>query len=139
MNKDSALEAYKKYLSSTHSKITIKNYVSDVNNFIEWGERENNIQFSQDLFKKPLIDSYYNSLLPKESDENAYSFTSVKRHLSSLRSFSNFLENVGFIQQTPFLHTSSEEIKNPWKLDTFKIYLYKKGSSNLTIKYYIID
>lgn len=138
MNRTDALEAYKKSLSLTHSKVTIKNYVSDVNNFIDWAERENNIQFSQDLFRKPLIDSYYSTLLSKD-EASSYSFTSVKRHLSSLRSFALFLEKIQFITVSPFIHTQAEEVKSPWKIDGFKLYLYKKGSSNLTIKYYIND
>ncbi|MGE5042139.1 MAG: site-specific integrase [Candidatus Levyibacteriota bacterium] len=134
------MKSYREYLLKDHSFVTVKNYISDVNHFINWTSRELGIDLSPDMFSRSVIDNYYTSLLNSSHEGmETYSHKSLKRHLSSLRSFTLYLESRGFLEHNPFLKQPVPEAPNPWKIDEFKTYLYKKGSSKLTIKYYIND
>ena len=122
---------FKNYLlQSGISKITVKNYLSDINHFIRWLALELNSAFSPDLVTAETIEYY------KKSNKTL-SASSLKRHLSSLRKFFKFLVLEGIISQSPFeliTNNSSLITADPYRLKAFKDFLYIYNSSSLTIK-----
>ena len=94
------LNLFKNYLFSQDdkpSKVTVKNYLSDVNHFVRWYENT----FRQKLFAQ----RYYQSNLDdyRSSLREIFSASSLDRHFSSLRKFFNFLLIDGQIILNPFL------------------------------------
>ena len=78
---------FKEYLfsqSNPPSKITVKNYLSDINKFIRWIEAKLGYEFNPIDVNQSLIDSF------KEESLKNYSASSVDRSLSSLRKFFYF-------------------------------------------------
>ena len=131
---------YIAYLENNHSKITIKNYVSDIKHFIAWFDKNEGVAFSPDLLSKTVIENYKNSLYDKvKSGNSPFSYKSLTRHLSSFRSFTNYLLSQELLTQNPFEKASETVSVDPWKIKEFKNYLYERQASNLTIKYYIND
>lgn len=130
-------------LNKNASKVTVKNYASDVSHFIRWFEAELQSSFSPSLITPETIDYYRKCYSPPKADQpradKALSAASLDRHVSSLRKFFRFLVLNGQISESPFEHAQAIEKSDPWKLKEFKDYLYVYNSSNLTIKNYIND
>ncbi len=122
---------------SPASKVTVKNYTSDVNRFIKWFEKTLGREFDPTDINTSLIESFKNDSFA------SYSASSVERCLSSLRKFFHFLKLEGQIVHSPFeQQTASAEAlakEDPWRLRDFKNHLYVFNASHLTIKNYIID
>ena len=133
------LNEFKNYLFSQDdlpAKVTVKNYLSDINHFIRWYEKEFNNSFNPTLVSYQTITHY------KLSNTDSFSQSSMERHLSSLRKFFKFLKLEGKISANPFvspLVSSEAKESDPWHLKEFKNYLYVYNASHLTIKNYIID
>ncbi len=133
------ISQFKEYLSLQKrlpSKVTIKNYTSDIRHFINWFEKETNQSFSPNLITTETIKFF------KKSNSENLSKTSLVRHLSSLRKFFLFLKIHGSISVTPFenLISKKQEIESdPLNLNKFKNYLYLNNASRLTIKNYLND
>ncbi len=130
---------YKSSLEKTHSKLTVKNYLSDINQFVAWFANTEGEQFQPDLLTKSTISAYQLYLESPTENNQTYAFKSSKRHLSSLRSFTAYLTTEGLIDENPFTLPPAELTVDPWKLKDFKNFLYENSSSDLTIKYYIND
>lgn len=141
MNIEQLIEQYKNHLLSNHSKITIKNYISDINHFIGWFANNYNTAFNPDLLTLNVISAYKESHQTQSgSPEHQYSYKSVNRHLSSLRSFTSYLEAMKLIPENPFkAQPTNQPASDPWNLKGFKNFLYSQRSSDLTVKYYIND
>ena len=151
------LEQFKEYLLSQDkkaSKITVKNYLSDVNHFIRWYESANGKTFEPSTVTRQTIEAYKQNMINtddqrisadnlRESVGNqCISPRSMERHLSSLRKFFKFLKLEGHISLNPFEQFSNPAIQqsvDPYRLRDFKSYLYVFNASHLTIKNYLID
>jgi len=136
MNLSSQFREYLLNQSRPVSKVTVKNYISDVNRFIQWYEKQFNISFNPLEANYELVESF------KLASLSLYSASSVERNISSLRKFFSFLQDKAIISQSPFEANKSyaREIDiDPWMLRDFKNYLYTEKASNLTIKNYVID
>ena len=132
------IEQFKKYLlneKNKPSRITIKNYLSDLKKFILWFENSKQKDFNPQEVEKIDIDNFKKYQLEK------LSAVSVKRILSSLRKFFTFLLNEKVITSNPFDEQTAVKTADddPLMLHEFKNYLYAFNSSRLTIKNYLID
>ncbi|MGA2911656.1 MAG: site-specific integrase [Candidatus Levyibacteriota bacterium] len=132
------LNLFKTYLFSQEdksSKVTVKNYLSDINHFIHWYENTFTKSFNPKEISSLTLNDY------RASCSQAFSPSSLERHFSSLRKFFKFLLIESKISLNPF------EIKNlkleaqhdPWHIKDFKDFLYVSNASHLTIKNYLID
>ena len=133
------LEKFKSHLiskKSKPSKVTIKNYLSDVRKFIQWFENQSHTSFNPKKITIETINFYKTYLNSKEIPVN-----SIERYLSSLRRFFSFLMQENLIIINPFNQEidSKKLIKNQPGLDQFKIYLLSNNISKLTIKNYLMD
>lgn len=141
MTSNALLSGYKSFLEKKYSKVTIKNYLSDLNHFIEWSDNTFKNEFSIDSLDKRLISSYKKSFGEKDTATSSQlSYRTLKRHLSTLRSFTAYAVSEGYLASDPF--EDEKNVQKPidvWSLKEFKDYLYETGSSPLTIKYYTND
>lgn len=134
------ITSYKSYLEKNHSRITVKNYISDIKHFTEWFAKTQNTSFRPDLLGKKIIQAYQRFLEDDSTpDAHTYSYKSSKRHLSSLRSFTAYLKTETIISENPFELSRKPVEEDLWKLKGFKNFLYENSSSDLTVKYYIND
>ncbi len=151
------LEQFKHYLLSQKNRpsdITIKNYLADTRKFINWFEKKSQRSFDAKLVSSEIIESYKRNLLSKSetlpsqlNSEQAFpsisAESSLKRYLSSLRKFFEFLKQNRSIEINPFeqasISSQNHELKDPYHIKEFKHFLIENRSSYLTIKNYIID
>lgn len=121
------------------SKITVKNYISDVRRFLNWYIQTYGVTFTPGKLTSDTVNSYQ-EYLKSGSSSSLPAASSTKRYLSSLRKFSSFLKETGAISTNPF-ETVTEAVKflDPFYLKEFKNYLYTEHASKLTIKNYTAD
>jgi len=133
---------FKTYLitqKNSPSKITIKNYLSDIRRFILWYEKTYVTIFMPEALS-PRVISEYNSSITINYQTTLPSARSSKRYLSSLRKFTLFLEETGKIKENPFvLATEYQKPVDPFFIKDFKNFLYTDQASKLTIKNYLTD
>jgi site-specific recombinase XerD len=130
---------YKQLLSSQKlqpSKVTIKNYLSDLRAFVTWFEKTQTTAFNPDVVTPELVNKYLTG--------SGFSPRSQKRYLSSLKKFFSLLNDNGLTLNNPFTVLAEEKkkeeiIADPWQITNFRNYLYETGSSHHTIKNYITD
>jgi site-specific recombinase XerD len=132
------LNLFKNYLFSQDNKptkVTVKNYLSDINHFIRWYENTFTKSFAPKEISSLTLNDYRNSC------SEVFSQSSLDRHFSSLRKFFKFLLIEGVISLDPFSikKLNLEAEKDPWHIKDFKDFLYVYNSSRLTIKNYLID
>ena len=132
------LETFKNYLFSQENKptkVTVKNYLSDINHFIRWYENTFAKTFDPKEVSNPTLNDYRNSC------SKIFSPSSLDRHFSSLRKFFQFLLIDGKISLNPFAvrNLQLEVQRDPWHIKDFKDFLYVYNASRLTIKNYLID
>lgn len=133
------LSRFKEYLFSqiqTPSRVTVKNYLSDISHFIHWVEDKKGAEFNPVSITFEVIQAY------KNENSQSLSSSSLERHLSSLRKFFKFLKDEDIVKTNIFEEAQAEktaQIQDPFKLKDFKNFLFKSNSSHLTIKNYIID
>ena len=121
------------------SKLTVKNYVSDVKKFIQWYENAYATTFYPQ-FIKPNVISQYSSYLLNGTENSMPATRSSKRYLSSLRKFCGFLEESGTIEENPFpKEINPQRVIDPYYLKDFKNFLYTEQARKLTIKNYMAD
>src|SRR5258708_18716496 len=133
------LSEFKNYLLSQKnpsSRLTVKNYLSDIRKFIDWFEKTFRSDFTAEAVTQETIEYFKKS-------NSTLSPSSLERHVSSLRKFFHFLKLEGHIANTPFeLYAISHKPSanpDPWHLKEFKDYLYVYNASRLTIKNYLMD
>ncbi|MGA2968036.1 MAG: site-specific integrase, partial [Candidatus Levyibacteriota bacterium] len=132
------LNLFKNYLFSQDdkpTKVTVKNYLSDVNHFVRWYESTFAKGFAPKEISSLTLSDYRNSC------SEVFSPSSLDRHFSSLRKFFRFLLVEGMISLDPFSlkKLNLEAAKDPWHIKDFKDFLYVYNASRLTIKNYVID
>ncbi len=123
------------------SKVTVKNYLSDVRKFIQWYEKTEGSTFSASNLSPELIKNYQQSL-NENSQGSVVATRSAKRYISSLRKFCRFLRDSGAIEANPFdaiITDSPKVIEDPWQIKPYKNSLVATGASKLTIKNYLHD
>src|SRR5579872_4786661 len=128
---------YLNSLTKKPSKVTIKNYKSDLLKFINWFEQEFGKEFDPSLVNLHVLQAY-----KQAKNLEGFSASSLERQTSSLRKFFNYLALEGVIGKSPLEQPDKFESQlkeDPWHLKNYKNYLYVYNASNLTIKNYIID
>ncbi len=144
------LELFKRQLTQTSngiSKISLKNYLSDIRHFINWFEYTTGNTFSPKNITAEVIELYIASQGAVISDGNLstqdkLSPSSMKRHLSSLRKFVSVLKKENLLEENPFEEinqTNEEQNYDYWHFDSFKDYLLQNNASKLTVKNYLSD
>ena len=139
------LVRFTNYLNSPQnnlSKKTVKNYRADLNSFFSWYKKQYNLQTNSTstMAASQIVESYKESIIK----ESRLSAVSLKRHMSTLRKFFQFLKAESIISEDPFeqmkiSNANSLALKDKWHLLAFKNYLYLQNKSPLTIKNYILD
>ncbi len=115
------------------SKVTVKNYLADINKFVRWYQGNYHKPFPPSALPKELVDSYLNQV-------NISSPRSAKRYSSSLRKFFSYLLTEGIITYNPLsLPQAAGKIRDPWYLKDFQNFLYSSSASSLTMKNYVTD
>lgn len=122
------------------SKVTVKNYISDVRKFLQWYERAYDSSFSPSSITAETIRAFQLDL-QKNAQGSVVAARSAKRYISSLRKFCRFLRDSGAIEANPFdaLVTIQKIPEDTWQLKAFKNVLVTDGASRLTIKNYMHD
>ncbi len=123
------------------SKVTVKNYISDVRKFIQWFERTEKVTFSPSGLTTEVVKRYKDSLY-ENTQGSPIATRSAKRYISSLRKFCRFLRDSGAIEANPFdgIITDLPKIEaDPWQIKSYKNSLVSSGASKLTIKNYLHD
>ena len=134
MNLPDSFRSYLEAQPKAASKLTIKNYVADINQFIRWYASNYNNPFHPSLLTPEVIEIYKAGLL-----SSGTSLSSVERKLSTLRKFSQFLIETHHISASPFQALKPVVPQDPWKLSEFKTGLELAKASDLTVKNYIND
>ena len=126
------------FLSNRKNKpsfLTLKNYKADIRQFISWFETTFKISFDPSRVTPEILYDY-------EKTKNL-SKKSMNRHYSSLRNFFNFLKERRDLTKNPLekniTQIQAQELKDPWRIKSFKSSLHDRNKSNLTIKNYIYD
>lgn len=140
-------EFFKNYLKIQKvSPITIKNYLADVNHFLEWLAQKTGIRYQIagkaifGLFTQETIEEY-------KTDQIANTPRStINRRLSALRKFGQFGKSQEWISENPAnkvanAQFTSEESKPTSEvlLEKFQRHLTQDGISPITIKNYLSD
>lgn len=119
------------------SKSTVKNYLADVRNFINWA--------SADSPELPLILTLENiAAYRKRLINNEVPFSTIKRYLASLKKFASFCEDndlieAGSTQKIFSFGNQGAELPVAMIIKNFRIYLQKQNISRITIKNYLCD
>jgi len=137
------LEKFQQKLKSKKlSKVSIKNYVSDIRHFFQWTAKNNFLHLNANLFN-----TYKSHLISQKTPTK-----SINRYLTSLRQLGKFLK-----QEKITMFNPSQSIKNEFKnpdylvsksrfsiksgllLEKFKKELLKEKLKPATIKNYLTD
>jgi len=141
-------ETFKVYLKTQNaSEITIKNYLADINHFLQWLAQKTGVKHQIvgkaifGLFTKETIKEYKTDLLQSRTPPST-----VNRRLSALRKFGQFGKSQGWIREIPKVgnvtSTSEESPTGPLSevvLENFQKQLEKEKVSQITIKNYLSD
>ena len=128
------LSLFKSFLieSGKVSKVTLKNYLSDIRFFIFWYERFYSQPFSPTSIDYSVVQAFKNYHFDR------IAFSSLDRKLSALRKFFSFLKEKGFIASVPF-QEKSKEAEDKFSLKEFKNFLFRQNISSVSSKNYLID
>lgn len=142
-------ELFKNYLLvQKNSSITAKNYVADLNHFLDWLAKKTGIKhqivgrgiFS--LFTKETLEEYKADLL-----QNKIPLSTLNRRLSTLRKFGQFGLSQSWLKNNPaskMTNATFQESKSKLEVDGeilegFEKQLEKEKISPITIKNYLSD
>lgn len=133
------LKEFKTYLLSGKnkvSKITVKNYISDINKFIRWYEEHNKSAFRPGKVTPETIKVFKLHLSGRNTPPR-----SAGRYISSLKNFYRFLMEHKLISINPFdqITSSNATTIDPLLLKEFKLFLFSNKLSKVTTKNYIMD
>ncbi len=138
------IKLFKNFLLTQRiSKGSVRSYLSDVRHFLNWLEKflgKNHVTVAVTLLN--LVNQ---KLLETFCDQELANNTPVKtlnRRFSSLRKFGQFLETQGYPNNFDTLRTISPSQpfpENEHHLKEFRVFLWQKGSSKVTIKNYLND
>ena len=149
---DTITDKFKSYLANTGiSKLSLKNYMSDLNNFTSWliaystkiGAHADNLTEAIPFINEKTADEYKTFLASSTTSK-----LTINRRLSTLRKFGAFLveENIHDTNFTTNLENISVATKKVTKpthskddLNGFEEYLATQGVSKNTLKNYSAD
>lgn len=149
---DTITDKFKTFLANSGiSKLSLKNYMSDLNNFASWliaystkiGAHANNFTEAIPFINEQTAAEYKTSLASSTTSK-----LTINRRLSTLRKFGKFLveENIldaNFTSNLENLSVSSKKIKKQVRskddLSGFEEYLATQGVSKNTLKNYSAD
>ena len=149
---DTITDKFKTFLiDSGVSKLTIKNYISDLNQFANWliayttqiGVHANNLTEAVPFINDNTANEYKTSLASSTSSK-----LTINRKLSTLRKFGSFLTIEGvmdydFTSNLVNLSTTTKKTKkqvpSKQELKGFEEYLTSQGVSKNTLKNYSAD
>lgn len=126
-------------INRKYSPSTIKNYLSDINSYLNFIKNTPQTTNINDFFDQQTISSYLTTLTNNSS---------YKRYLASLNKFCQFaldqkiissnpiakIRKTNFTEYTKDKLTSTNDIINK-----FNLYLKQQNKSNSTIKNYLVD
>jgi len=142
-------ELFKNYLLvQKNSSVTAKNYIADLNHFLNWLDRKTGIKYQIvgkgifSLFTKETLEEYKADLLADEAP-----LATLNRRLSTLRKFGQFGLSQGWLKNNPalkmtnatFQETKIESEVGGKLLEGFQKQLEKEKASPITIKNYVSD
>jgi len=145
-------EIFKNYLIiKKTSPITAKNYLVDINHFLNWLAKETGVKHQIvgkaifGLFTKETLNEYKNYLLLNKTP-----LSTLNRRLSALRKFGDFGKGQEWLKENPArkianaTKTTSTEISanrqsNEEILEKFSLHLNKEKVSSITVKNYLSD
>ena len=148
---DTITDKFKTYLANTGiSKLSLKNYMSDLNNFASWliaystkiGANAGNLTEAVPFINEQTADEYKTSLASSTTSK-----LTINRRLSTLRKFGTFLveENILDTNFTSNLENISvaakkvRKVRSKYDLAGFEEYLATQGVSKNTLKNYSAD
>lgn len=112
------------------SRLTVKNYMSDLRNFIRWYEQLYSQEFSLEKITPDVILAFQN--------DTSLSYSSKERRIAALKKFFSLLIEQG-VELTPPFASKNTPITDTWNLKGFKNQLYSDHISPLTVKNYLLD
>lgn len=141
-------ELFRYYLKTQKaSPVTVKNYVADIKNFLDWLANKTGIRYQVagksifGLLTLETIEEYKTDLAAKHTP-----LSSINRRLSALRKFGQFGMSHGWLikneaSQVRNLRVSLIDEQSPNKkvLAEFKKHLETEKVSQITIKNYLSD
>ena len=149
---DTITDKFKAYLANTGiSKLSLKNYMSDLNNFASWliaystkiGAHTDNLTEAIPFINEETADEYKTSLTSTTTSK-----LTINRRLSTLRKFGTFLveENIldtNFATNLENISVAKRKVKMQVRskddLTGFEEYLATQGVSKNTLKNYSAD
>mgnify|MGYP001566905841 CR=1 FL=1 len=142
-------ELFKIYLKTQKiSSITAKNYLTDINHFLEWLAQKTGIHHQIagkaifGLFTKETLNEYKSDQLAEGTP-----LSTINRRLSALRKFGQFGRQQGWIAENPaekvenatLVQTTNNKQQSERALVDFQKHLAKEKVSPITIKNYLSD
>jgi len=142
-------EIFKNYLIiKKTSPVTAKNYLVDVNHFLNWLNKKTGIKYQVvgkgifSLFTQETLNEYKDNLLSEKTP-----LSTLNRRLSALRKFGQFGKEQNWLIENPAYQISNanqetaieKENMTDQLLQNFKNQLVKEKASQLTIKNYLSD
>jgi len=145
-------EIFKNYLIIRKtSPVTAKNYLGDVNHFLNWLAKETGVKYQIvgkaifGLFTEETLNEYKNNLLSCKTP-----LSTLNRRLSALRKFGEFGKEQEWLKENPAekianatksdsVFTSPNKQPNEAILEKFSLHLEKEKISPVTLKNYLSD
>jgi len=145
-------EIFKNYLIIRKtSPVTAKNYLGDVNHFLNWLAKETGVKYQIvgkaifGLFTEETLNQYKNNLLICKTP-----LSTLNRRLSALRKFGDFGKEQEWLKENPaekianatksdLVFTTTNKQSNDAILKKFSLHLEKEKVSPLTLKNYLSD
>jgi site-specific recombinase XerD len=145
-------EIFKNYLIIRKtSPVTAKNYLVDVNHFLNWLAKETGVKYQIvgkaifGLFTEETLNEYKTNLLLCQTP-----LSTLNRRLSALRKFGEFGKEQEWLKENPaekitnatktsFTTLSTNKQPNEEILEKFSTHLEKEKASPITIKNYLSD
>jgi len=147
-------EIFKNYLIIRKtSPVTTKNYLGDVNHFLNWLAKETGVKYQIvgkaifGLFTEETLNEYKNNLLSCKTP-----LSTLNRRLSALRKFGLFGKEQGWLTELPKVENASKErsrissTSDGGRMDSsevilgnFQKHLEKEKVSPITLKNYLSD
>lgn len=126
------IKEFTDYLAETGvSKVSIKNYNSDLRYFMKWFNKSYDENFYPEKLNSSVIHNF------KLSTSNK-SILSTKRRLSTIRKLSRFALSKNYIKDNPFIEGETLSAQHV-DLGELRNFLHKKGLSPASIKNYLAD
>ena len=142
-------ELFKLYLKTQKiSLVTAKNYLADINHFLEWLAQKTGIHYQIagkaifGLFTKETLNEYKTDQLAEGTP-----LSTINRRLSALRKFGQFGRQQGWISENPAekvanatsVDSGQQTVNSEKILGNFQKHLAREKVSPITIKNYLSD